>query len=86
MKYQKDMQSNVKFTTDETGKDQFLRENRRNLAEEGVMRKISYPRRVADVPKLSNDRGQGAGNMGKGESVAPVLASEFARSLPGSQA
>jgi len=53
------------FTADETGKGQFVRENLRNLAEEGVVRKISSPRRVADVPILCNDRGQRAGNMGK---------------------
>jgi len=43
------------------------RGNRRNLAKEGVMRKISYPRTEAGVPNLSNEHGQRAGNMGKGE-------------------
>jgi len=32
------------FTTDETGKGQFLRENRRNMAGEGVVRKSSSPK------------------------------------------
>jgi len=68
------------FTTDEIGKGQFLGGNRRNLAEEGVVRKISSPKREADVPNLSNDGGQRAGNMGKG-SVAPVLASKSASLL-----
>jgi len=49
------------FTADEMGKGQFLRENRKNLVEEGVVKKFSSPRRVADVPNLSNDRGQWAG-------------------------
>jgi len=49
------------FTADEAGKGQFLRENRRNLVEEGVVRKISSLRRVADVPNLSNDRTGPAG-------------------------
>jgi len=53
------------FTADETGKCQFLRGNRRNLAEDGVVRKISSPRRVASVPNLCNDRGQPARDMDK---------------------
>jgi len=66
----------------------FLRGNRRNLAAEEVVRKISFPRRVADVSNLSNGRSQWGGNIGKGEccTVAPVLASESASSLPGSPA
>jgi len=36
----------VQFTVDETGKDQFLRGNQRNLAEEKVVRKSSSPKRV----------------------------------------
>jgi len=32
------------FTADKTGKGQFLRGNRENLAGEGVVRKISSPR------------------------------------------
>jgi len=40
------------FTEDETGRGHFLRENRRYLAEEGVVRKISSPGRVAGVPNL----------------------------------
>jgi len=55
------------FTTDETGKDQFFQGNRRNLAGEGFVKKISSPKRVANVPNLYNSRGQWAGNMGKGE-------------------
>jgi len=39
-------------TADETGKGQFLRGKRRNLTEEGVVRKISFPKRVANVPNL----------------------------------
>jgi len=46
------------FTADETGKGQFLRGNRRNLAREGVVRKISSPKRVASVPNLYNGLGQ----------------------------
>jgi len=46
------------FTADETGKGQFLRENRRNLAGEGVVRKISSPQRVANVSNFCNDRCQ----------------------------
>jgi len=58
--------TSVQFTADETGNSQFLRGNRRNLAEEGgVERKISPPKRVAGVPKLSNDQGERAGNLGK---------------------
>jgi len=55
------------FTAGETGKGQFLRGNRRNLAEVGVVRNISSLRRVAGRPYLCNGRGQQAGNMGKGE-------------------
>jgi len=55
------------FTANETGKGQFLRENRRNLEEEGVVRKVSSPKRVASVSNLCNGRGQWAGNMGKGK-------------------
>jgi len=40
------------FTADKTGKSQFLRGNRRNLAGEGVVRKISSPQRVASVSNL----------------------------------
>jgi len=40
------------FTADEAGKSQFLRGNRRYLAEEGVARRISSPREVAGVPNL----------------------------------
>jgi len=75
-------------TADETGKGQFLRGNRRYLAGEGVVRKISSLKGVASVPHLCNGRCQWAGNNGtlvKG-SVAPVLASESARSFPGSPA
>jgi len=43
------------------------------------VRKILSPRRVADVPNLSNDWGQRARNMGKGKTLA--LASEFTSSL-----
>jgi len=42
------------FTADETGKGKSLRGNRRNLAEEGVVRDFVY--RVAGVPNLCNDR------------------------------
>jgi len=34
------------------GEGQFLRGNRRNLAEAGVVRKISFPRRVASMPNI----------------------------------
>jgi len=46
------------FTTDETGKGQFLQGYERNLAEDGVLRKISSPKRVVGMPNLCNDRGQ----------------------------
>jgi len=48
------------FTADKTRKSQFLRGNRRNLAGEGVMRKISSPQRVASVSNLCNDQSQWA--------------------------
>jgi len=44
------------FTADETGKDQFLRGNQRNLAGKGVVRKISSPQRVASVSNLCKGR------------------------------
>jgi len=53
--------------SEETGKGQFLRENRRNLAGEGVVRNISSPQRVASVSNLRNSRSQWAVNMGNGE-------------------
>jgi len=37
------------FTTDETGKGQFLRGNQRNLAEEGFVRKASLPVHFREV-------------------------------------
>jgi len=49
------------FTTDKTGKGQFLRGNRRNLAGEGAVRKISSPQRVASVSNLCNRRSEGQG-------------------------
>jgi len=57
----------AQFTTDETGKVQFLRRNRRNLAREGVVRKISSPQRLASVSNLCNGRCQWAGNICNGE-------------------
>jgi len=57
----------VQFTADETGKGQFLRGNRRNLAGEVFMRKISFSKKVANVTNLCNGQGQWAGNMCKGE-------------------
>jgi len=50
--------------TDKMGKDQFFRGNRRNLAGEGVVRKISSPQRVASVANLCNGRCQWAVNIG----------------------
>jgi len=44
------------FTADKTGKSQFLGGNRRNLAGEGVVRKISSLQRVASVSNLCNSR------------------------------
>jgi len=73
------------FTADKTGKGQFLQGNQKNLAEEGVVRKSSPPQRVASVSNLCNSRSQGQGTWVMG-SVAPVLASESARSFPGSPA
>jgi len=55
------------FTADKAGKVQFLRGNRKNLAREGVVRKVSSPQRVASVPNLCNGRCQWAGNMSNGE-------------------
>jgi len=49
------------FEAGETGKGQFLRENRRNLAGAGVVKKSSSPQRVAIVSR------QWAENMSKGE-------------------
>jgi len=46
------------FIAGETEKGQFLRRNRRNLAEERFLRKILSSRRIAGVPNLCNDRGQ----------------------------
>jgi len=54
-------------TAVKTGKGQFLRGNRRNLARDGVARKSSSPQRVASVSNLCNSRSQGAGNTGNGE-------------------
>jgi len=71
------------FIADDTGKGQFLQENRRNLAEEGVVRKISSPKSETGVPNLCNYGASGLGIWIKG-SVAPVLASESTSSLPGS--
>jgi len=55
------------FTADKTGKGQFLRRNRRNLAREGVMRKILSPQRVASVSNLCTGPYQLAGNMSNEE-------------------
>jgi len=49
-----------------TGKDQFLRETKGIWAVEGVVRKSLSSRRVAGVPNLCNDRGQGLGKKGVG--------------------
>jgi len=70
------------FTADETGKGQFFQGNRRYLAKEGVVRKISSPRRVAGMPNLCNER---AGNMGKGECCSG-FGERVASSLLGSPA
>jgi len=55
------------FTADETGKGKFLRRNRRSLAGEEVVRKISSPQRGASVSNLCNGRSQWARNMRNGE-------------------
>jgi len=55
------------FTADKTRNGQFLRGNRRNLAGEGVVRKISSPQRIASVSNLYNSRSQWEGNMSNGE-------------------
>jgi len=62
---------------DKMGKGQFLRGNRRNLAEEGVVRKNSSPQRVASVSNLCNSRSQGAGNMSNGECCFNLLSSKL---------
>jgi len=54
------------FTAGEIEKGQFLRRNRRNLAGEGVVRKISSPRRVTGVPTFCINLGHRVGNLGKG--------------------
>jgi len=55
------------FSANDIGKGQFLQLNRRNLAGEGVVRKILSPKRVANVSNLCNGWCQCAWNMGKGE-------------------
>jgi len=60
------------FTADEMGKGQFPSTNRRNLAGEGVVRKISSLKRIVSVPNLCNGRGQWAGTWINGI-VALVL-------------
>jgi len=55
------------FTADETGKCHFLQGNRRNLAGEGVLRKISFSQKVASVSNRCNGRYQWTGNMDSGE-------------------
>jgi len=60
-----------RFTADKTGKGQFLRGNRRNLAGEVVVRKSSSPQRVASAS--IGARGQGTWAT---RSAAPDLASE----------
>jgi len=70
------------FTADETGKDQLIRGNRRNLAGEGVVKKISSSERVASVPNFCMVGASGQGTWVKG-SVASVLASESDSSFLG---
>jgi len=71
------------FIADETGKGQFLRGNRRNLAGEGVVRKISSPRRVASVPKLRNGRGQWTGNVYNLHRINDCLRTTFDQNASG---
>jgi len=71
------------FTAEKTGKGQFLRGNRRNLAGEGVVKKSLSPQRVASVSNLCDSRRQGTWITG---SVAQILASESARLFLGSPA
>jgi len=52
------------FTGDETGKGQFLQGKQRNLAGEGVVRKILSPQTVVSVSNLCNVRCQWARNIG----------------------
>jgi len=73
------------FTADEMGKGQFLRGNRRNLAGEGVVRKILSPTRVAIVLIFAMVVAKRAETWVTG-SVAPVLANESAHPFPGSLA
>jgi len=75
----------TEFTADEMGKGQFLRGNRRNLAGEGVVKKIPSPKRVASVPNRAMVGVIGQETWVKG-SVALVLASESASSFTGSPA
>jgi len=60
------------FTADKTRKGQFPRGNRKNLAGEGVVRKISSPKRVAGVQIFAMVGASGQQSWIK-ESVSPLL-------------
>jgi len=55
-----------------TGKGQFQQGNQKNLAGEGVVRKSSFPQKVASVSNLCNSLSQGAGNMGNGKCCSGI--------------
>jgi len=64
------------FTAGKTGKVHFLRVNRRNLAKEKIVRKISSPSRIPAMSYLCKTGASGLGTWAKG-SIAPVFASEL---------
>jgi len=70
-------------TADVTEKGQFLRRNRRNLAKQRAVRKISFPIRMAVCLIYAMTRASGMEIWAKG-SVAPILTNEPASSLLGS--
>jgi len=62
------------------GKGPVLCGNRRNLADEEIVRKITFPGSIAGVPYLCNEWGQWAGNMDEGKCCSGLWASESASS------
>jgi len=68
------------FTMSKTGKGQFFKRHRRNLAEERVVRKVLSSGSIAGMPYLCNDRANELETWEK-KSAAAVLASKSASSL-----
>jgi len=56
----------VQFTTDESREGPVLPRKQKKLAGDGVVRRISSPKRVASVPNLYNSRARGQGTWVKG--------------------